>query len=57
MAFHMFGCQLDWPDMVRYARSLNVHVVIKEDKAAVKKDDKCYDDSNKLQKVLYQYVT
>ena len=31
----MFGCQSDWPDMVRYARNLNVHVVLKEHKVVL----------------------
>ena len=48
-----FGCQSDWPDMLRYARKLNVDVLFKEDRAVIKIADSYYDDNCALQKVIF----
>ena len=40
-----FGCQSDWPDMLRYARKLNVDVLFKEDRGVIKIADSYYDDN------------
>ena len=48
-----FGCQSDWPDMLRYARNVNVDVLFKEDVAVIKIADSYYDDNCALQKVIF----
>ena len=45
-----FGCQSDWPDMVRYARSLNVDVKYVNDKAMAHIKGTWYDNQCELQK-------
>ena len=37
-----FGCQSDWPDMVRYARKLDVSVIFNDNRACVKFDGNIY---------------
>ena len=49
----LFGCQSDWPDMLRYARKLGVIVTYFNEKAIVRIGDKRFDDSCSLQKVLF----
>ena len=49
-----FGCQSDWPDMVRYARSLNVDIKYVHDKAMVLTKGSWCDNQCDLQKKLYQ---
>ena len=50
----LFGCQSDWPDMLRYARKLGVIVTYFNEKAIVRIGDKCFDDSCSFQKVLFR---
>ena len=50
----LFGCQSDWPDMLRYARKLGVIVTYFNEKAIVRIGDKRFDDSCSLQKVLFR---
>ena len=50
----LFGCQSDWPDMLRYARKLGVIVTYLNEKAIVRIGDKRFDDSCSLQKVLFR---
>ena len=47
-----FGCQSDWPDMVRYARKLNVQVKFIENEAVVIYDGMVLPNHN-LQKKLF----
>ena len=50
----LFGCQSDWPDMLRYARKLGVIVTYFNEKAIVRIGDKRFDDSCNLPKVLFR---
>ena len=50
----LFGCQSDWPDMLRYAKKLGVIVTYFNEKAIVRFGDKHFDDSCSLQKVLFR---
>ena len=50
----LFGCQSDWPDMLRYAKKLGVIVTYFNEKAIVRFGDKRFDDSCSLQKVLFR---
>ena len=52
----LFGCQSDWPDMLRYARKLGVIVTYFNEKAIVRIGDKRFDDSCSLQKVLFRLI-
>ena len=49
-----FGCQSDWPEMVRYARKLEVFVVYREEKAAILMDGMILDENSCLQKFLFK---
>ena len=49
-----FGCQSDWPEMLRYARKLNVEVIFNNGKACVKSGDTIFNDTNNLQKRLFK---
>ena len=40
----LFGCQSDWPDMLRYARKLGVIVTYFNEKAIVRIGDKRFHD-------------
>ena len=49
-----FGCQSDWPEMVRYAKKIGVFVIYREEKAVILMDDKILDETSHLQKVLFK---
>ena len=52
-----FGCQSDWPEMVRYARKLGVKVVFENDTAVVMLNDTIISQGSQLQKSLYALCT
>ena len=45
-----FGCQSDWPDMLRYSRKLGVKVIFRNGKAEVTYKDLILDETPTLQK-------
>ena len=50
-----YGCQSDWPDMVRYARKLNVSVIFNDDDmVCIKCDDQVY--ANNIRNVLNKRI-
>ena len=51
-----FGCQSDWPDLLRYARKLDISIVFRDEKAGVILDGKFYDDTSSLQKILFNHT-
>ena len=48
-----YGCQSDWPDLVRYARKVNVRVKYHNDLAVIYSNGIILNSSQKLQKTLY----
>ena len=50
----LFGCQSDWPNMLRYARRLGVIVTYFNEKTIVRIGDKSFDDSYSFQKALFR---
>ena len=44
----------DWPEMLRYARKLNVEIIFNNGKACVKSGDTIFNDTNNLQKRLFK---
>ena len=51
-----FGCQSDWPELLRYARKLDISIVFRDKKADIILDGKFYDDTSSLQKILFHYT-
>ena len=51
-----FGCQSDWPELLRYARKLDISIVFRDGKAGVIIDGKFHDDTSSLQKILFHYT-
>ena len=49
-----FGCQSDWPDMLRYSRKLDVKVIFRNGKAEVTYKDLILDETPTLQKRLFR---
>ena len=49
-----FGCQSDWPDMLRYACKLGVKVIFRNGKAEITHNDLTLDEIPKLQKRLFR---
>ena len=49
-----FGCQSDWPAMLRYARKLGVKVIIRNGKAEITHNDLTLDETPKLQNRLFR---
>ena len=47
-----FGCQSDWPDMLRYAPKLGVKVFLRNGKAVITHNDLILDETPTLQKRL-----
>ena len=47
-----FGCQSDWPELLRYARKLNVSVAFRQGKARVIINGEFFDECVSLQKLL-----
>ena len=52
-----FGCQSDWPDMLRYCRKLNVMVTLENDIAIVVSKNGIILDNRNLSKQLLKVVT
>ena len=50
----VFGCQSDWPDMLRYSRKLNVDVIFEGGEVCIRSGEKIFHDSDKLQKRLFK---
>ena len=50
-----FGCQSDWPDMLRYARKLGVKVIFRNGKAEITHNDLTLDETPKLQNRLFSH--
>ena len=48
-----FGCQSNWPDMLRYARKLGVKVIFSNGKAEIVYDDLTLNTTPKLQSRLF----
>ena len=51
-----FGCQSDWPDLLRYARKLDISIVFRDEKAGVILGGKFFDDTSSLQKILFNHT-
>ena len=49
-----FGCQSDWPDLLRYARKLDVSFEFRQGKAGVIINGKFFDQGAPLQKLLFK---
>ena len=47
-----FGCQSDWPDLLRYARKLDVSIDFRQGKAGVIVNGEFFDEGAPLQKLL-----
>ena len=52
-----FGCQSDWPEMVRYARKLGVKITFENDIAVVITNDTIISQGSQLQKSLFSLCT
>ena len=51
-----FGCASDWPDLLRYTRKVGVSLIFVDDKATVRINDKYYNDTKNLQKILFRHT-
>ena len=49
-----FGCQSDWPDILRYARKLGVKMIFRNGKAEITHNDLTLDETPKLQNRLFR---
>lgn len=49
-----FGCQSDWPDLLRYARKLDVSIEFRQEKAGVIINGEFFDEGAPLQKLLFK---
>ena len=49
-----FGCQSDWPDVLRYSRKLGVKVIFRNGKAEVTYEDLILDETPTLEKRLFR---
>ena len=49
-----FGCQSDWPDLLRYARKLDVSIEFRQGKAGVIINGEFFDEGAPLQKLLFK---
>ena len=49
-----FGCQSDWPDLLRYARKIDVSIEFRQGKAGVITNWEFFDEGAPLQKLLFK---
>ena len=49
-----FGCQSDWPDLLRYAKKLDVSIEFRQGKAGAIINGEFFDEGAPLQKLLFK---
>ena len=51
-----FGCRSDWPDLLRYARKLDVSIEFRQGKAGIIINGEFFDEDIPLQQLLFKQI-